>query len=168
MVTRAKASIRCPNPKYAMAATTATSTTSPSAVTSTPPVSPIPTSARAALRDDNWKAAMQAEFDTLQHNRTWTLVDRPPGARIITGKWVFKHKIRPDGTLERYKARWVVRGFNQRPGVDFGETFTPVIKPPTIRSVLTMIASKQWPAHQLDVSNAFLHGNLQEQVYCQL
>lgn len=103
----------------------------------------------------------------LQHNRTWTLVDRPPGARIITGKWVFKHNLRSDGTLERYKARWVVRGFNQRPGVDFGETFTPVVKPATIRSMLAVVASKQWPAHQLDVSNAFLHGHLQEQVYCQ-
>jgi hypothetical protein len=110
---------------------------------------------------------MQAEFDALLRNGTWSLVDRPPGARVITGKWVFKHKLRSDGTLERYKARWVVRGFNQRPGIDFGETFTPVVKPATIRSVLAVVASKQWPAHQLDVSNAFLHGDLKERVYCQ-
>nr|CAB3463731.1 unnamed protein product [Digitaria exilis] len=113
------------------------------------------------------KAAMQAEFDALQHNSTWTLVDRPPGAQTITGKWVFKHKLRSDGTLERYKARWVVRGFNQRPGVDFGETFTPVVKLATIRSVLAVVANKRWSAHQLDVSNAFLHGHLHEKVYCQ-
>jgi hypothetical protein len=86
---------------------------------------------------------------------------------VITGKWVFKHKLNPDGTLERYKARWVVRGFNQRAGIDFGETFSPVIKPATIRTVLTLIASKGWPAHQLDISNAFLHGNLRERVYSQ-
>jgi hypothetical protein len=110
---------------------------------------------------------MQAEFDALQANKTWSLVPRPPGARVITGKWVFKHKMNADGTLERYKARWVVRGFHQRPGIDFGETFSPVIKPATIRTVLTLIASKGWPAHQLDVSNAFLHGNLREQVYSQ-
>ena len=75
---------------------------------------------------------------------------------------MFKLKLRSDGTLERYKARWVVRGFHQRPGIDFGETFTPVVKPATIRSVLAVIASKQWPAHQLDISNAFLHGHLKE------
>ncbi|WVZ70083.1 hypothetical protein U9M48_018781 [Paspalum notatum var. saurae] len=63
--------------------------------------------------------------------------------------------------------RWVVRGFNQRPGVDFSETFSPVVKPATIRTVLTLVAMHGWPAHQLDVSNAFLHGNLREQVYCQ-
>jgi len=81
----------------------------------------------------------------LRTNRTWTLVPRPPGARIITGKWVFKHKMNPDGTLERYK--WVVRGFNQRLGIDFGETFSPVVKPATIRTVLTLVAMNNWPAH---------------------
>ena len=103
---------------------------------------------------------MQSEFDALQANQTWRLVPRPPGARVITGKWVFKHKLNPDGSLARYKARWVVRGFNQRPGIDFGETFSPVVKPATIRTVLTLVATHNWPAHQLDVSNAFLHGNL--------
>jgi hypothetical protein len=68
--------------------------------------------------------------------------------------------MKPDGTLERYKARWVVRGFNQWPDIDFSETFSPVIKPATIRTILTLVASHKWPAHQLDVSNAFLHGNL--------
>jgi hypothetical protein len=67
---------------------------------------------------------MQHEFRALQENKTWTLVPRPPGARIITGKWVFKHKFNYDGSLERYKARWVVRGFNQRPSVDFSETLS--------------------------------------------
>jgi histone deacetylase 1/2 len=152
MITRAKAGIFQPNPRYALAASSPT---------------PIPTSVRTALKQPNWVAAMTEEFAALQRNQTWTLVDRPPGARVIAGKWVFTHKYGADGELSRYKARWVVRGDLQRAGVDFGDTFTPVVKPATIRTVLTLIASKHWPAHQLDVSNAFLHGNLTERVYCQ-
>jgi hypothetical protein len=73
---------------------------------------------------------------------------------------VFRHKFRADGTLERYKARWVVRGFFQRPGVDFDETFSPVVKTATVCTVLTIAANKDWPVHQLDVKNAFLQGFL--------
>jgi hypothetical protein len=107
---------------------------------------------------------MQLEYDALCRNSTWRLVPRPRGVHVVSVKWVFKHKLHPDGSLERYKARWVVRGFSQRAGVDFGETFSPVVKPSTIRTILTLIASKGWSAKQLDVSNAFLHGHLQEQV----
>jgi hypothetical protein len=106
---------------------------------------------------------MECEYRTLQSNRTCRLVDRPAGAHIISGKWVFTHKLKPDGSLDQYKACWVVRGFTQRDGVDFGETFTPVVKPATIHTVLTIAASKRWPTRQLDVSNAFLHGTLREQ-----
>ncbi|KAK1604353.1 hypothetical protein QYE76_028026 [Lolium multiflorum] len=95
------------------------------------------------------------------------LVPRPPRANVITGKWVFKDKLGSDGTLERYKARWVMRGFRQRAGVDFTDTFVPVVKPGTIRTVLHLDASRAWPVHQMDVSNAFLHGHLQEQAYYQ-
>src|SRR6185295_14807151 len=73
---------------------------------------------------------------------------------------------RADGTLERYKARWVLRGFTQRPGIDFAETFSPVVKPATVRTVLSLVLSRSWPVHQLDVNNAFLHGTLSETVYC--
>ena len=110
---------------------------------------------------------MQEEFDALLRNRTWQLVPRPRHANVITGKWVFKHKLRPDGTLDRYKARWVVRGFRQRAGIDFTDTFAPVVKPGTIRTVLHLAVSRAWPVHQMDVSNAFLHGHLEEQVFCQ-
>jgi hypothetical protein len=128
-------------------------------------LSPVPTTVRKALADPNWRAAMQAEYDALLANRTWTLVPRPPRANVVTGKWVFKHKFRPDGSFDRYKARWVVRGFTQRAGIDFGETFTPVIKSGTVRTVLTIAANRNWPVNQLDVSNAFLHGHLAEQVF---
>ena len=85
---------------------------------------------------------------------------RPPGVNLVTGKWVFRHKFKSDGSLDRYKARWVLRGFTQRPGIDYDETFSPVVKPATIRMVLTLALSRYWPIHQLDVKNAFLHGTL--------
>jgi hypothetical protein len=109
---------------------------------------------------------MQEEFDALQCNWTWQLVPRPRGANVISAKWVFKHKLRPDGTLEHYKARWVVRGFCQRADVDFTDTFAPVVKQCTIRTVLHLAVSRAWPVHQIDVSNAFLHGHLDEKLYC--
>jgi len=106
------------------------------------------------------------EYDALLMNHTWDLVPRPPQSNVVSGKWVFKHKFKTDGTLERYKARWVLRGFTQRPGIDFDETFSPVVKPATVRTVLSLALSRSWPIHQLDVKNAFLHGNLSETVYC--
>jgi hypothetical protein len=79
----------------------------------------------------------------LVSNNTWYLVPHPPGTHIITGKWHFRHKFHADGTLERYKARWVCRGFTQRPGVDYDETFSPVVKPATVRIVLTLALSQE-------------------------
>ena len=100
---------------------------------------------------------MEEEFSALLQNKTWELVPRPSQGNIVTGKWIFKHKFRADGSLER-KARWVLRGFTQRPGIDFDETFSPVVKPATVRTVLSLALSRGWPVHQLDVKNAFLHG----------
>jgi hypothetical protein len=110
---------------------------------------------------------MQEEYDALVSNGTWTLVPTPPGANIISGKWIFHHKFHSNGSLTRHKARWVVRGFTQQPGVDFDETFSPVVKHTTIRVVLSLAIYQNWPFHQLDVKNAFLHGHLHEEVYSQ-
>jgi len=87
------------------------------------------------------------EYDALLMNHTWDLVPRPPQSNVVSGKWVFKHKFMADGTLERYKARWVLRGFTQRPGIDFDETFSPVVKPATVRTVLSLALSRSWPIH---------------------
>jgi hypothetical protein len=120
MVTRAKAGQFFPNKKYTMVAATVTA------------LSPVPTTVCKALADPNWWAAMWSECDALLTNRTWTLVPHPLCANVVTGKWVFKHKFWPDGSFDKYKARWVVHGFTQRARVDFGETFAPVIKPGTV------------------------------------
>jgi hypothetical protein len=93
------------------------------------------------------------------------LVPHPRGINVVTGKWIFKHKFNADGTLERYKARWVLRGFTQCPDVDYDETFSPLVKPATIRIVLFLAISRSWPIHQLDVKNTFLHDTLSETVY---
>jgi hypothetical protein len=109
---------------------------------------------------------MEEEYAALLANQTWDLVPRPSGCNVVTGKWIWTHKRRANGSLERYKARWVLRGFTQRPGVDYDETFSPVVKPAIVRTVLSVALSRSWPVHQLDVKNAFLHGTLSETVYC--
>jgi hypothetical protein len=93
----------------------------------------------------------------------WCLV--PLGVNLVTGKWVFRRKLKTDGSLDRYKARWVLCGFTQRPRIDYDETFSPVVKSATISIMLTLALPRSWPIHQLDVKNAFLHGTLDETVY---
>lgn len=105
-------------------------------------LAPVPTSVRSALADPHWRAAMQSEYDALLANDTWTLVSRPPGVNVVTGKWVFRHKFRADGSLDRYKARWVLRGFTRRPGIDYDETFSPVVKPASVLVVLALALSR--------------------------
>jgi histone deacetylase 1/2 len=126
---------------------------------------PEPTSYRQALQNPQWKQAMQAEMDALHANNTWTLVPRKPNMNVVSSKWVFKVKTKSNGTLDRYKARLVARGFTQLPGLDYDETFSPVVKASTIRLILTIGLSQGWTIRQLDVNNAFLHGDLQERVY---
>ncbi|KAJ0508396.1 putative RNA-directed DNA polymerase [Helianthus annuus] len=108
---------------------------------------------------------MQTEYSALQDNETWELVPRPHDHPVIRCMWLFRHKFKSDGTLERYKARLVVNGNSQTVGVDCDETFSPVVKPATIRTVLSLAVSRAWSIHQLDVKNAFLHGELNETVF---
>ena len=127
--------------------------------------SPIPRNPVLALRDPNWKLAMDDEYNALIKNKTWELVPRPSDANVIRSMWIFAHKEKSDGSFERYKARLVGDGKTQQVGIDCGETFSPVVKPATIRTVLSLALSKGWALHQLDVKNAFLHGELKETVY---
>ncbi|KAJ9551935.1 hypothetical protein OSB04_015980 [Centaurea solstitialis] len=128
-------------------------------------ISPVPRSHLQAIKDPNWRQAMNDEYSALISNGTWTLVPRPPGVNIVRSMWLFRHKFNADGSLSRYKARLVANGRSQQQGIDCDETFSPVVKPATIRIVLSIAVSRQWPLHQLDVKNAFLHGHLQETVY---
>ncbi|GJX04158.1 ribonuclease H-like domain-containing protein, partial [Tanacetum coccineum] len=116
---------------------------------------------REAFNDVNWHFAMRDEYNALIKNSTWTLVPRPPDVNVVRCMWIFRHKYLADGRLSRYKARLVANGSTQLEGVDVDETFSPIVKPGTIRTVLSLAASRHWP----DVKNAFLHEDLSETVY---
>lgn len=124
-----------------------------------------PASFAQANLDPRWCAAMAAELQALEQNNTWTLTSLPPGKRAIGSRWVYKIKHKSDGSVERYKARLVAKGYTQTEGLDYYETFAPVAKLVTVRCLLTVAAHRTWPLHQLDVQNAFLHGDLEEKVY---
>nr|GEW44835.1 ribonuclease H-like domain-containing protein [Tanacetum cinerariifolium] len=110
-----------------------------------------------AFNDPNSKNAMCDEYNELIKNISWTLVPRPTDSNIVRCMWLFRHKYLAHGTLSRYKARLVANGSTQLEGVDVDETFSPVVKLGTIQIVLSLVVSRHWPIHQLDVNNAFLH-----------
>ena len=132
---------------------------------SSPPLPQEPVSVPAALLDSHWKQGMVEEHTALLKNNTWTLVPFSEGMHVVDNKWIFRLKYNPDGSIQRYKARLVAKGFQQTAGIDFNETFSPVIKPCTIRVILTLAASYNWDIQQIDINNAFLNGDLQEVVF---
>ncbi|CAM8979321.1 unnamed protein product [Rhodiola kirilowii] len=111
---------------------------------------------------------MQAELQALHNNNTWEITDLPFGKNPVGSKWIYRIKRHSDGTIQRYKARLVARGFTQLEGLDYHETFAPVVKMNIVRTYLAVAISKGWPLFQLDVDNAFLHGDLDEEVYMSL
>jgi hypothetical protein len=128
----------------------------------------IPTDWRAAKRDQKWFAAMKEELDALRKNKTWELTTLPRGKKAVGCKWVYTVKQTPEGKIERYKARLVARGYSQTYGIDYDETFAPVAKMNTVRILISCATNFRWPLHQLDIKNAFLHGDLQEEVYMEI
>jgi transposase InsO family protein len=125
----------------------------------------IPKSYREALSHPGWRKAMEEEMHALELNHTWDLIPKPAGTSIVGCRWVFTVKQNPDGTVDRLKARLVAKGFTQTYGLDYTETFSPVAKLNSIRIIISLAANLDWPLHQLDVKNAFLHGDLTETVY---
>jgi hypothetical protein len=107
---------------------------------------------------------MDSEFHALR-KKTWHLVPSQKGSNLIDCKWVCKIKRKADGSLDRYKAILVAMGFKQQYGIDYEDTFSPVIKSTTIRVILSIAVFNGWHLRQLDVQNAFLHGNIEEDVY---
>ncbi|GJR83784.1 ribonuclease H-like domain-containing protein [Tanacetum coccineum] len=129
------------------------------------PISPIPKSPSVALSYPNWRDAMYDEYNALIKNNTWVLVPKPPNVNVVRSMWLFRHKYHTDSSLSRYKAHLVANGRSQQFGVDCDDTFSPVVKPATIRTILSLVLFRNWPIQQFDVRNAFLNGDLSKTVY---
>ena len=123
--------------------------------------------AMASSEANLWQKAMDAEIQSMYSNGVWTLVDPPEGIKPIGCKWVYKKKRGPDGNVETFKARLVVKGYTQKEGIDYDETFPPVAMLKTIRILLSIAAALDYEIWQMDVKTAFLNGNLDERIYMQ-
>ncbi|TYK23235.1 Retrovirus-related Pol polyprotein from transposon TNT 1-94 [Cucumis melo var. makuwa] len=118
-----------------------------------------------AKKDRRWVAAMEEELSMIEKNKTWILVDRPQDRKVIGVKWVLRTKLNADGSINKHKARLVVKGYAQIFGVDYSDTFAPVARMDTIRLLFAIAAQKGWKLYQLDVKSSFLNGILQEEIY---
>nr|GEV07465.1 retrovirus-related Pol polyprotein from transposon TNT 1-94 [Tanacetum cinerariifolium] len=137
----------------------------------TPPAqsrSSEPVTYHKAIKDKRWRSAMDSELEALERNQTWTIEELPSNKKALGCKWVCKIKYKSDETIERSKARLVILGNHQVERIDYNETFAPVSKMVTVRVLLAITAFKQWELHQMDVHNAFLRGNLEEEVFMKL
>ena len=124
-----------------------------------------PESVEDALTKQEWGDAIKAEIDSLRKHDVWDLVELPEGRRPVGSKWVFKVKKNADGSISRCKARLVAQGFSQREGLDYDETFSPVVRSESVRSVIALACKEGLSLHQMDVTTAFLNGDLKEEVY---
>ncbi|GJV81409.1 ribonuclease H-like domain-containing protein, partial [Tanacetum coccineum] len=127
-----------------------------------------PTSYFEAVKNPNWIEAMNNEIEALNRNNTWTVCDLPEGRKAVGSKWLWKIKCKSTGEIERYKSRVVAKGFSQREGFDYLKNFSPVVKMSIVRCMLNVAICNGWDLFQLDINNAFLYGDLSENVYMTL
>lgn len=118
-----------------------------------------------AVKDQNWKAAMEREMQSIEGNDTWRLTNLPAGKKTIGLKWIFKLKKDAEGNIVKHKARLVAKGYVQEHGVDFDEIFAPVTRLETVRLLVALPAKSEWEVHHLDVKTTFLNGEISEDVY---
>ena len=121
-----------------------------------------PSSYEEAAKQKEWKDAMIEEYQSIMKNDVWDVLPRPEGKLVVTSKWIYKIKHAADGSIEKYKARFVARGFSQKEGIDYEETFAPVARYTSIISVLALAAVMKWKIHQMDVKIPFLNGVVEE------
>ena len=109
-----------------------------------------------------WKEVVNSEVESILNNHTWELVDLPPGNKPLGYKWIFKRKLKDDGTIDKYKARLVVKGFRQKESLDYFDTYSPVTRITSIRLLIALAAMYDLQIHQMDVKTAFLNGELRK------
>jgi hypothetical protein len=124
-----------------------------------------PVGIEEALKKKVWLNALKEELEAIKKNKTWKLTKLLKENKAISVRWVFKVKLKPDGSIGKYKARLVAKGFLQKPGLDYFEVFAPVARHETIKLVIALAANRGWSLMHLDVKSAFLNGPLQEEVY---
>jgi len=124
-----------------------------------------PANYEEASKSDAWRAAMHEEIESIYKNHTWDLVELSEGKTPIGCKWLYKPKINADGSIEKFKATLVAKGYSQQEGIDFDGTFAPVAKLNTIKMLISLATKHKWQLHQLDVKSAFLNGELKEEIY---
>ncbi|KAH9652499.1 hypothetical protein KPL70_027119 [Citrus sinensis] len=124
-----------------------------------------PSTVPEALSDQNWHQAMRDEYEALLRNETWSLVPFSEAYKVVDSKWVFRIKQNTYGSVAKYKARLVAKGFQQTEGIDYFETFSPVVKACTVRIIFSLAVINEWKIRQVDANNAFLNGELTEDVY---
>jgi hypothetical protein len=124
-----------------------------------------PTTFEEAVQNGQWKEAMTEEHQSIMKNEVWEIVPRPKEKSVVTSKWVYKIKHAADGSVDKYKARFVARGFSQKEGEDYDETFAPVARYTSIRAIISLAASMGWNLHQMDVKTTFLNRAIEEEVY---
>jgi hypothetical protein len=118
-----------------------------------------------AFKHQVWKDAMNEEYDSILKNDVWIVVPRPHGKSVVTSKWLYKIKHATDGSVEKYKARFVARGFSQKEGIDYDEIFAPVARYSSIRIIISLATVFGWKLHQMDINTAFLNGEVEQEVY---
>lgn len=114
-----------------------------------------------------WEATMQEEYNPLMKNGTWELTTLLEGKNVVGCKWTYRTKYTSNGAIEKHKARLVAKGFSQTKGIDYTETFAPVAKMTSIRTIVALAAKFGWKIFQMDVKSAFQHGDLKEEIYMQ-
>jgi hypothetical protein len=124
-----------------------------------------PTCFEEAIQKKEWADAMKEEYQSIIKNVVWEIVPRPKSKDVVSSKWLFKIKHATNGSIEKYKGRFIARGFSQKEGIDYEEAFSPVARYTSIRTIIAIAAKMKWKLHQMDVKTTFLNGVIEEEVY---